>query len=131
VLADYAAAGRTVVISSHLLAEVQATCSHVVVMDQGKVVLTGAMAALTATDHVTLIGLADGADRQAAIKALAVRGLRAVPENGQLRVSGELPRSEIVAGLVADGFGVDSVDGRRQLEEVFMTLVGTTGSDRE
>ena len=36
VLADYAAAGRTVVISSHLLSEVEHTCSHVVVMDQGR-----------------------------------------------------------------------------------------------
>ena len=47
VLADYAAAGRTVVISSHLLAEVEQTCSHVVVMHRGKVILTGAVAELT------------------------------------------------------------------------------------
>ena len=40
-LADYAAAGRTVVVSSHLLSEVEQTCIHVVVMDRGKVVLTG------------------------------------------------------------------------------------------
>ena len=131
VLADYAAAGRTVVISSHLLAEVEQTCSHVVVMDRGKVVLTGAMATLTATDHVTLIGLAEGADSQAAVRALGERGLQAKPENGQIRVSGEQPRAQIVAGLVADGFPVDSVDGRRQLEEVFMTLVATSGPGRE
>ena len=62
VLADYAAAGRTVVISSHLLGEVEHTCSHVVVMDQGKVVLTGAVAELTASDAVTMIGFADDAD---------------------------------------------------------------------
>ncbi len=47
VLADYAAAGRTVVISSHLLAEVELTCSHVVVMHRGTVVLTGSVAELT------------------------------------------------------------------------------------
>ncbi len=57
VLADYAAAGRTVVLSSHLLAEVEHTCSHVIVMDKGKVVLTGAIEELTASDTVTLIGL--------------------------------------------------------------------------
>ena len=51
VLADYAAAGRTVVISSHLLSEVEHTCSHVVVMDKGKVILTGVMAELTASDR--------------------------------------------------------------------------------
>ena len=47
VLADYAATGRTVVISSHLLAEVELTCSHVVVMHGGTVILTGAVADLT------------------------------------------------------------------------------------
>ncbi|MDN4163685.1 AAA family ATPase, partial [Nocardioides abyssi] len=41
VLARYAAAGRTVVVSSHLLAEVELTCSHVVVMHAGRVVTTG------------------------------------------------------------------------------------------
>jgi hypothetical protein len=30
-----------------------------------------------------------------------------------------------VAELVAAGYGVESVDGHRQLEEVFMNLVGT------
>ncbi len=35
VLQRYAAAGRTVLVSSHLLAEVEQTCSHVVVMHQG------------------------------------------------------------------------------------------------
>ncbi|MGB5935271.1 MAG: alpha/beta fold hydrolase [Ornithinimicrobium sp.] len=43
-LANYAAAGRTVVISSHLLAEVEMTCSHVVVMHAGKVLAAGSVA---------------------------------------------------------------------------------------
>ena len=41
VLQRYAAAGRTVLVSSHLLAEVEQTCSHVVVMHQGVVVASG------------------------------------------------------------------------------------------
>ena len=53
VLADYAAAGRTVVISSHLLAEIELTCSHVVVMHRGQVILTGAVSELTRSDAVT------------------------------------------------------------------------------
>ena len=47
VLRDYAATGRTVVVSSHLLGEVEQTCSHVVVMHQGKVITTGSVASLT------------------------------------------------------------------------------------
>ena len=36
--------------------------------------------------------------------------------------------SRATLGLAA-GYGIDSVDGHRQLEEVFMSLVGTTASD--
>jgi ABC-2 type transport system ATP-binding protein len=124
VLADYSAAGRTVVISSHLLSEVEHTCSHVVVMDKGKVILTGAVEQLTASDTVTLIGLTNVDDVGAAGRRLRARGLQAEREGKLLRVTGDLPRQAIVAELVEAGYGVDSVDGHRQLEEVFMSLVG-------
>jgi ABC-2 type transport system ATP-binding protein len=131
VLADYTAAGRTVVLSSHLLSEVEHTCSHVVVMDKGKVILTGAVEDLTASDTVTLIGLTNVDDVGPARRTLQTRGLRAEREGKLLRVTGELPRQEIVAELVAAGYGVESVDGHRQLEEVFMSLVGTSSQGTE
>ncbi len=124
VLADYAATGRTVLVSSHLLAEVEHTCSHVVMMDRGRVVLAGSIAELTATDDVTLVGLAAGSDVEAARALLATMGMRTVLEDGLVRVTGPRPRTEVVAQLVGAGYGVESVDGRRQLEEVFMSLVG-------
>jgi ABC-2 type transport system ATP-binding protein len=43
VLKNYASTGRTVVISSHLLAEIQQTCSHVVLMHRGELVAFGQM----------------------------------------------------------------------------------------
>lgn len=43
ILQRYAATGRTVVISSHLLGEVELTCSHVVVMLAGQVVAAGSV----------------------------------------------------------------------------------------
>ena len=43
VLRDYAGTGRTVIISSHLLAEVQQTCSHVVLMHRGQLIAFGPM----------------------------------------------------------------------------------------
>jgi ABC-2 type transport system ATP-binding protein len=131
VLADYTAADRTVVLSSHLLSEVEHTCSHVIVMDKGKVVLTGAIEELTASDTVTLIGLTKVADVSDAGRTLQARGLRAEPEGKLLRVTGDLPRQAIVAELVAAGYGVESVDGHRQLEEVFMSIVGTAAEGLE
>jgi ABC-2 type transport system ATP-binding protein len=131
VLTDYAATGRTVLVSSHLLSEVEQTCSHVVVMNRGRVVLSGSVAELTATDDVTLVGFADGSDLAGARALLGGLGLRTAEEDGLLRVTGKMPRAELVARLVAAGYGVESLDGRRQLEEVFMNLVtpgATTGT---
>ena len=48
VVQDYAKDGRTVIISSHLLAEVEQACSHVVVMSRGRVIAEGRVADLLA-----------------------------------------------------------------------------------
>ena len=126
VLADYAAAGRTVLISSHLLSEVEHTCSHVVVMHRGRVVVAGSLAELTTPDGVTVIGLASRADTGRAVRALDGLGLDAEVEGDRIRVSGPLSRAAIVQGLVQAGVALESVDGRRQLEDVFLGLVGAT-----
>jgi ABC-2 type transport system ATP-binding protein len=41
VMHDYASTGRTVIVSSHMLSEVEQTCSFVVVMHRGQLVTTG------------------------------------------------------------------------------------------
>jgi ABC-2 type transport system ATP-binding protein len=46
VLHGYAASGRTVIISSHLLSEVEQTCTDVVVMHRGRLVRAGSVADL-------------------------------------------------------------------------------------
>jgi ABC-2 type transport system ATP-binding protein len=43
VLQRYAQTGRTVVVSSHLLAEVEQTCTHVIVMHKGRLVAAGSV----------------------------------------------------------------------------------------
>jgi ABC-2 type transport system ATP-binding protein len=59
VLRDYAARGATVLVSSHLLAEVEQTCSHVVVMHRGRLVAAGSVAEIVAAAGI-------GVDRVAA-----------------------------------------------------------------
>jgi ABC-2 type transport system ATP-binding protein len=55
VLRRYAATGRTVVISSHLLAEVEQTCSHVVVMHNGRLVAVGSVAEIAGAGGIQLV----------------------------------------------------------------------------
>ncbi|MFG2787127.1 alpha/beta fold hydrolase [Streptomyces sp. NPDC048419] len=58
VLIRYAAAGRTVIVSSHLLAEVEQSCTHLVVMDRGRLVQTGPVAEIIGSGDTLLVGLA-------------------------------------------------------------------------
>ena len=53
-LRDFAAQGGTVLLSSHLLAEVQATADHLVIIDHGSVVASGTQASLLAGTGQTL-----------------------------------------------------------------------------
>jgi ABC-2 type transport system ATP-binding protein len=71
VLRSYAATGRTVVVSSHLLAEVEQTCTHVVVMHKGRLVAAGSVADIAGTDAVTLAV----ADPDEAARVLAAAGI--------------------------------------------------------
>jgi ABC-2 type transport system ATP-binding protein len=51
VLVNYATDGRTVIISSHMLAEVEQTCTHVVVMHGGRGVAAGPVADIVGSER--------------------------------------------------------------------------------
>jgi len=71
VLRRYAATGRTVLVSSHLLAEVEQTCSHVVVLHNGKLVAVGSVAEIAAAGGMQLAVK----DTQLAQQILAAAGV--------------------------------------------------------
>jgi ABC-2 type transport system ATP-binding protein len=127
VLQAIAATGRTVLVSSHLLSEVEQTCSHVVVMSRGKVVAQGSvddMLADSGTVHVEV----PTTDRERARELAAdLPGVLSVHLDGQAVVVelGEVPRSEVVAALVRADVEVLGVASRRRLEDVFLELTGT------
>ena len=75
VLHRYAASGRTVVISSHLLAEVEQTCRHVVVMHKGRLVAVGSVAEIAGAGRMQLAMK----DPQQAVEILAAAGVDAQP----------------------------------------------------
>jgi ABC-2 type transport system ATP-binding protein len=77
VLKNYAATGRTVIVSSHLLAEVEQTCSHVVVMHRGRLVVSGSVAEVAGSGAVQLV--VDDASRAADVLAAAGIAARPVP----------------------------------------------------
>ncbi|MFF3511200.1 alpha/beta fold hydrolase [Streptomyces sp. NPDC002573] len=58
VMIRYAAGGRTVIVSSHLLAEVEQSCTHLVVMDRGRLVQAGPVSEIVGSGDTLLVGLA-------------------------------------------------------------------------
>ncbi|MBT0567188.1 alpha/beta fold hydrolase [Williamsia sp. CHRR-6] len=73
VMRRYAATGRTVVVSSHLLSEVEQTCSHVVVMHKGRLISAGTVDALAGAASSTL----SVSDVDRAREVLAAAGISA------------------------------------------------------
>ena len=124
VLRRYAATGRTVIVSSHLLSEVEQTCTDVVVMDRGRLVAQGTVAELVGRGGSTLFGVDD---EDAAVRiASALPGVRSAGTSvdGLVLDLNGTPPADVVAALVAAGVRVDKVTPQRRLEEVFLTLVG-------
>jgi ABC-2 type transport system ATP-binding protein len=124
VLRRYAGDGRAVLVSSHLLAEVEQTCTHVVVVHRGAVVAAGPVDDIVGDSASVQFDVSDPA---AAAEALRRAGARGVVQEGGGTVVADLdgtPRAAAVAALVRAGVDVNRVVPRRRLEDAFLALVG-------
>ena len=121
-----AADGTTLVVSSHLLAEIEQVCSHVGVMSGGRLVAQGTLAELGAGGDATLVVRTPDAD--VAVRVLAAAGLAPAAGEGGL-VRAPLPDGTrvdgLVVSLVAAAVRVEGVEVRRDsLEDRFVALTG-------
>ncbi len=124
-LTALAADGTTVLLSTHLLSEVEQICTHVGVMHLGKLVAQGELATLRAQTATRAKVLSP--DPAAAANVLADLGLTHVERIGETVTAaiGAVPPEKVVAELVhADvpvrGFEVAATD----LEQMFVELTG-------
>ena len=123
VIADMAARHITVLVSSHLLSEVEQVCTHVVVMAKGRLIATGTVDEVVGADAVVHVETVDSA--KAAEVARAAGCLSAeVDQSGVVVELGEVARPDLTAALVQAGVRVAGLTPRRALEEVFLELVG-------
>ncbi|MFE0605052.1 CocE/NonD family hydrolase [Streptomyces sp. NPDC058892] len=126
VMIRYAAGGRTVIVSSHLLSEVEQSCTHLVVMDRGQRVAAGEVAEITGGGDTLLVTLAEPVDEVAVGKVAALEGVGSVvvADDGLLvRLEGATPAG-LIAELVRLEVPVTGVGPHRRLEDAFLTLIG-------
>jgi ABC-2 type transport system ATP-binding protein len=125
VLSRYATDGRAVLVSSHLLAEVEQVCTHVVVVSRGTGVASGPVAEIVGEGRSVLVEVPD-AERAVALSTLReLAGVAAVSPNGHgvvVELDGAA-RGDVVKALVGAGVGVERLVPRRRLEDVFLELV--------
>jgi ABC-2 type transport system ATP-binding protein len=118
--------GRTVLVSSHLLAEVAQTIDRVVIIDRGRLVAQSTLAALTA-----------GADRTVRVRTPQPEALRDLLVARGATVTLDGPDRLVAGGVTAEQVGQAAAAGgvvlhemrfeRSNLEDVFLELTGGTG----
>jgi ABC-2 type transport system ATP-binding protein len=124
--------GRTVFLSSHLLDEVEKTCDQVAIVDQGRVILQGAVGEIGAAGEPTLI--VDVDDVAAAQRALGgePRILRIELEPHRLRIglSDGLSPAHVNSLLVHAGIAVSRLEpARATLEDTFLSVTSRLESN--
>jgi ABC-2 type transport system ATP-binding protein len=116
--------GTTILVSSHILAEIEQVCSHVIVVDNGRLVAAGAVS--------DLVGASSKVELEVGDPHRATEVLRSLPgvvevvasSNGSLVVDLDgIRRSEVVSALVAADIAVETVMPRRRLEDAYLALV--------
>ncbi|MBK8470448.1 MAG: ATP-binding cassette domain-containing protein [Actinomycetales bacterium] len=134
-IASLGADGATVLVSSHLLSEVEQICTHLGVMREGRLVAQGPLAELRGGASLAVLHTTDS---QAAARVLAELGATAVtvepatnPAIVDAAVStvradlGTLEPEKAVAALVHAGVGVRGFQcGAQDLEDWFVALTG-------
>ncbi|MEU3458985.1 alpha/beta fold hydrolase [Streptomyces sp. NPDC006733] len=126
VLIRYAAEGRTVIVSSHLLAEVEQSCTHLVVMDRGRLITAGPVGEITGSADTLLVGV-DGELPEGVLEKIAdlpglsgaVRG-----DDGLLIALDGMTVPQLLVELVRLDVPVTRVGPQRRLEDAFLTLIG-------
>jgi ABC-2 type transport system ATP-binding protein len=124
VLKRYATDGRAVLVSSHLLAEVEQTCTHVVVLNKGWIVASGPVDDIVGDSPSVQFEVSDVPAAERVLADLDVRSVTPEGSSGLIVDMNGTARAEVVAELVRAGVGVDRVVPRRRLEDAFLALVG-------
>jgi ABC-2 type transport system ATP-binding protein len=122
IIGELHAGGATVIVSSHLLAEVEATCTHVAVLQSGSLVATGELGALLDTGGAGLEIATP--DVELALRTLREAGATAYRSaDGVLAGDDGPPAPEVIALLVRAGVAVhEARRSRTNLDELFARL---------
>jgi ABC-2 type transport system ATP-binding protein len=123
-LRDFAATGRVVFISSHLLNEIEATADDIVVINRGRLLVQVPMSELNLGEGTTRVRVSDLSAARQALATIGADVEIAADELGvYLRVQshdvGQVGSALFGSGIVVDELGTE----RRDLEQEFFSML--------
>ncbi|HKD33572.1 MAG TPA: ABC transporter ATP-binding protein, partial [Gaiellaceae bacterium] len=122
---DFVAEGRTIVLSSHLLDEVEKTCDHVAIVDNGAIVMQGSIEELRNAGGFGVLIEVDQSARARALLSAHPSVERVLDDGASLRVSLRDSRavSELNRVLVEAGLSVNRLEpAHASLEQRFLEV---------
>jgi ABC-2 type transport system ATP-binding protein len=125
-IVSLASDGTTILVSSHLLAEVEQICTHLGVMREGQLVAQGTVGEVRSAGTATL-RLQTGQPQEAVqvLTGLGVEEVDITPRGEVRGLPGAVEPEKIVAALVQAGVGVRSFAFEApSLEDLFVSLTG-------
>ena len=124
---ELSAEGTTVLVSSHLLSEIEQVCSHIGIMSRGNLLVQSERSALETDDDVRIVVTTTEeqlTDAASVMESLGLGGVRAggVQVHAEL---GDIPAQHVSRALVDGGIDLVGLDVRRRsLEQLFVELTG-------
>jgi ABC-2 type transport system ATP-binding protein len=117
--------GISVLLATHLLDDVQHVCDHVIMLDAGRLVVSGATGSLL--ERTGILNVDIGPDRDQLVTALAARSLASSVVNGLVEVHVQSDDDiDVVRDVVAElGLPLHKMTARlTSLDEVFLDRAG-------
>jgi ABC-2 type transport system ATP-binding protein len=121
--------GRTVLLSSHLLDEVEKICDQVAIVDRGRIVMQGSIAELAAGGEQSILIATSNQERALALlgEHLGVASAAATPEGIHVRLRGDVEAAaaadDIGRQLVLAGLAIRRFEpARASLERRFLEI---------
>jgi len=114
--------GLTILLSSHLLSEVEQLCTRIAVMNQGRKVFEGPMTAIRQSHNLALLRVNDFS---AAVKLLREKALVVDERDGKfVALAPEAKTEQVVRCLVQNDFAVHEITPQEQdLEAFYLSLM--------
>lgn len=124
---ELAEEGTTVLVSSHLLTEIEQVCTHIGIMSRGRLVMQGPRETVTQAHETVVVVTTSERHRAGAAQVLTGLGLTGLEVSGVTLTAalGDTPPERVSVALVGAGVDLLGLEVQRpSLESVFVRLTG-------